>query len=346
MPNDPSDDDYVVSLLLKDAEANRKRYLSNSGLGSLLSIRPRGNAQKPNTRFLKNIIRDTDSHNAALKAKEEEDSKARLREMREGKRTRKSDDEDGPEKRRKQEDRPGRWASALGGLTKESKRQGGRDEENDERTRHRDRRPRDRSHGRDRSRGHQARRMDDMKSSRARSRSPSHRKGHRRRDRSRTPPRHRNQHSQDRDSDSDPLETFLGPKPPPTVLPRGRGAHKTHDTSIDTRFSPSYNPKTDVDLSPDEGEGDDWDMALEALRDRAKWRAQGADRLREAGFSEEEVGRWESNAAFPNGDQDGEKDVMDVRWRKEGEGREWDRGKVVGKEGVDLKPEWGRLKDS
>src|ERR1700761_307452 len=95
MPNDATDDDYVVTLLLKDAEANRKRYLSNSGLGSLLSRQPRGNAPKPNTRFLKNVIRDTDSHNAALKAKEEEDSKARLREMRDGKRKRDRDDEDG-----------------------------------------------------------------------------------------------------------------------------------------------------------------------------------------------------------------------------------------------------------
>ena len=354
MPTDPADDDYVVSLLLKDAEANRKRYLSNSGLGSLLSRQPRGNAPKPNTRFLKNIIRDTDSHNAALKAKEEEDSKARLREMRGGKRKRERerDDEDRSGKRRKGDDRPGRWASALGGLAKGSERKGGRGEEDrardDEKSRHRDRRPRERSHERDNSRGGQSRRRDVLDSSQARSRSPPHRKEHRRRDRSRSSPKHEKQRPQDHDSDpdSDPLDTFLGPKPPPTILPRGRGAHKTHDTSIDTRFSPSYNPKADVDLSPDEGEGDDWDMALEALRDRAKWRTQGAERLRAAGFSEEEVGRWESNAASPNGGRDAEKDGMDVRWRKEGEGREWDRGKVVGNEGVELKPEWGRLKDA
>jgi hypothetical protein len=115
---------------------------------------------------------------------------------------------------------------------------------------------------------------------------------------------------------------------------------------MDTRFAPSYNPKTDVDLSPDEADGDDWDMALEALRDRAKWRAQGAERLREAGFTEEEVERWKKSAAFPNGGESGEKDAMEVRWRRQGEGREWDRGKVVGEAGVETGPEWGRLKGS
>jgi len=126
-------------------------------------------------------------------------------------------------------------------------------------------------------------------------------------------------------------------------------------STIDTRFNPSYNPKTDVDLSPDEGgqdgERDDWDMALEALRDRAKWRVKGGDRLREAGFTEEEeVGKWEKNSGLVGSKDDGgggEKGVEDVRWAKRGEGREWDRGKVVdGEGGVDVKASWGRLKDS
>jgi len=100
---------------------------------------------------------------------------------------------------------------------------------------------------------------------------------------------------------------------------------------MDDRFDPSYNPKSDVDLEPDE-DRDDWDMALEALRDRAKWQAQGADRLRAAGFTEQEVSKWEKG---------GEKDVDDVRWRKKGEGREWDRGKVVGSDGrVDVAAAW------
>ena len=106
---------------------------------------------------------------------------------------------------------------------------------------------------------------------------------------------------------------------------------------MDARFDPAYDPKTDVSLEPD-GERDDWDMALEALRDRAKWKAQGADRLKAAGFTDQEVQRWESG---------GEKGVEDVRWRKKGESREWDRGKTMSKGGVvDTRPEWGRLKDT
>lgn len=64
-------------------------------------------------------------------------------------------------------------------------------------------------------------------------------------------------------------------------------------------------------------------MALEALRDRELWKKKGAERLREAGFAEEEVRRWEESG---NGK---EKGVEDVRWRGQGEVREWDAGKVV-----------------
>lgn len=41
----------------------------------------------------------------------------------------------------------------------------------------------------------------------------------------------------------------------------------------------------------------------------------------------------------------GEKREEDVVWRREGEGREWDRGKVVLEEGDEVvtRAEWGRL---
>lgn len=98
----------------------------------------------------------------------------------------------------------------------------------------------------------------------------------------------------------------------------------------------------DVELEPAEYD-DDWDMALEALRDRAKWRKSGAERLRAAGFTEEEVGHWEhGRTSRPEG---AEKDISDVRWSKHGESREWDRGKVVDGGRVDVKAAWGRLKD-
>ena len=80
-------------------------------------------------------------------------------------------------------------------------------------------------------------------------------------------------------------------------------------------------------------------MALEALRDRQKWKQQGAARLREAGFSEDEVKKWEKG-----GVAGAEKGEEDVRWSGRGEGREWDRGKVVGDDGVETGAEWGRLK--
>jgi hypothetical protein len=103
---------------------------------------------------------------------------------------------------------------------------------------------------------------------------------------------------------------------------------------MDSHFSANYNPSTDVALEPDET--DDWEQALEALRDRQKYKQQHGDRLRQAGFTEEEIKKWEKG---------GEKTEEDVRWAKKGEGREWDRGKVVDSQGdVDIKAEWGRLK--
>ena len=138
-------------------------------------------------------------------------------------------------------------------------------------------------------------------------------------------------------SDSDPLDAIIGPAPPsnPPVRSRGRGT-QNHASAIDSHFSSNYDPSADV--QPDPQEDDDWDQALEALRDRQKWKQQGADRLRAAGFTEKEVSKWEKG---------GDKSEEDVVWAKKGEGREWDRGKVVDEHGlVDVKPEWGRLKDS
>jgi len=97
---------------------------------------------------------------------------------------------------------------------------------------------------------------------------------------------------------------------------------------MDLRFNdPSYNPRADVSVSDSEGEGgggngvkDDWATSLEAMRDRAAWRIKGAARLREAGFGEQDVQKWESGGR--------EKDERDLKWRGKGEGREWDLGKI------------------
>lgn len=76
----------------------------------------------------------------------------------------------------------------------------------------------------------------------------------------------------------------------------------------------------------------------------------GAERLREAGFGDEVVEKWEGGGlggggrGGANGDLGGEGDVGSVKWRGRGEGREWDRGKVVTEDGVETGAEWGRLK--
>ncbi|KAI4261991.1 MAG: hypothetical protein L6R42_002819 [Xanthoria sp. 1 TBL-2021] len=107
---------------------------------------------------------------------------------------------------------------------------------------------------------------------------------------------------------------------------------------MDTHFASAYDPALDIQPTAlDPCEEDDWDNALEALRDRAKWRSSGAERLRAAGFTDEEVKKWEKSG-------DGEGREADVRWRGPGEGREWDRGKVVGDDGVQVEANWGRLK--
>ncbi|KAF7924692.1 uncharacterized protein EAE97_010643 [Botrytis byssoidea] len=144
-------------------------------------------------------------------------------------------------------------------------------------------------------------------------------------------------------SDSDPLDSIIGPRPAHEKQPlriRGRGAISLGSTSMDSRFQADYDPKSDVQLEDNldkvGGEGEDWDQALEALRDRQKWKMQGANRLRDAGFSEEEVKKWERG---------GEKREEDVKWKGKGEGREWDRGKVVRGDGtVGFETGWGDSK--
>ena len=136
-------------------------------------------------------------------------------------------------------------------------------------------------------------------------------------------------------SDTDPLDAIIGPPPPPPipkVLARGRGNFSS-SSAIDSHFSSNYDPS--VDVHPDPEVEDDWDQALEAIRDRQRWQKLGAERLKSAGFTEEEVKKWETG---------GEKTEEDVKWKGRGEGREWDRGKVIGDDGVETRPEWGRLK--
>ncbi|KAK5689602.1 hypothetical protein LTR97_012775 [Elasticomyces elasticus] len=332
-------DDYVINLLKSDATR-------------ISSARPRAkDAPKPNIRFLRNVIRETDSHNAALKAKEAEDSRLKLLELKRqersggsGKRKRDEDGEGRAEKKARSGERNGRWASALGGLGKvrsgeresrseikvkgaaESKKRRRDDSRErhveDERRTKKQQEPGERLPPSERKRSREWRRRDEAISER--SRSPQRRKNvdH---------DRHKSVRDEV-DEDSDPLESIIGPRPAPTVRPRGRGAQNayvsSHNSTIDARFAADYDPSADIhpDHDVDGGEGDDWDMALSALQAKTRFKASQKDRLKAAGFTEEEVGRWEKGGKV-------EKDVGDVRWKKKGEGREWDAGKAGDEEG-------------
>ncbi len=73
------DDEYVTNLLKQDAKKAAKTY-ELVGIDAF-KHQKRAGVPKPNTNFLRHIIRQTDSHNAALLAKEAEESRARFREM-------------------------------------------------------------------------------------------------------------------------------------------------------------------------------------------------------------------------------------------------------------------------
>jgi hypothetical protein len=192
--------------------------------------------------------------------------------------------------------------------------------------RHRESKHHHRSSKRRRSRSPEPDREKSYRSHRHRQRSPSVEDGY---------PEMNEKISRRPDYDSDPLDEIIGPQPAPApqVRSRGRGTLSL-GSGIDARFAATYDPSVDVQLDPDEE--NDWDQALEALRDRQKWKQQGADRLRAAGFTEDEIRKWEKG---------GEKTDQDVKWARRGEGREWDRGKVVDDDGiVTVDPGWGRLK--
>ncbi|ROW10177.1 hypothetical protein VMCG_01685 [Cytospora schulzeri] len=378
-------DDYVADLLAKEAKDCSLKY-STMGMDAYTSTssssRP-ANKAKPNTRFLRNIIKGTEHHNKTLLAKEHAEAQARLREHANAE----------EEKRRKYrptaEEMRGRQlgniAAFLGGQSGQKRKRATTEEEVPDLQKARAaedaRRLADMAAARQRQRGKDGRRKRSLerysarrdaegegrkeRSRRANTSSDDEDRGEedrRRRHRSRSPkasPRkhrhrsplrdhkndrstrersersqHRKSETEDRssrhargieeDADSDPLDDLIGPAPPPRVVPRGRGA-LSGSSGMDSRFSSDYDPKSDLQMDDKDGH-DDWDESLEALRDRAKFRQQGADRLREAGFTEEQVKKWEK------GD---EKTIEDVKWTKAGEKREWDRGKDAGQEDSD-----------
>ncbi|KAF2735150.1 hypothetical protein EJ04DRAFT_511984, partial [Polyplosphaeria fusca] len=403
------DDDYVANLLKKDAKIAAKRY-DLVGLGAFLPTRPTDRAPKPNTRFLRHIIRETDNHNAALLAKEADESRARLQRMnqdadarlrdgrsdndrrpgkrkrhgyydgdtetdheRSSKRYREREPRDSTSKRDRERERGRQRATRHDDSNDDynansprsrrdhdsdrrhrrnrDKEQDARDSRRSKGSHHRHRRERLHSPSSPRDRSPASRSHRSHKSSKPRRRSP--RSPSLSRSRSRTPVRkspdsplgqsrkvprasHTKRTSHIDASDSDPLESIVGPIPPaprPDIRTRGRGAHKTKSSAMDARFSDNYNPSTDVRIDSDVE--DDWGDQLERFRDHQRWKQVGAERLLQAGFSNDQVKKWEK------GD---EKTEEDVQWSSKGAAREWDRGKVVGDDGdVELQANWGRL---
>ncbi|KIW35494.1 uncharacterized protein PV07_02189 [Cladophialophora immunda] len=388
---DDNDDDYVARLLVEDARKSSMRYASQ-GLSALLPKRPTGAVPKPNTRFLKNLVREADSHNAKLKEKEELEARIRLRKIRDAehasrKPRQERDDEDGHEQGRKRRrlsddtedakrtrrDKRDRARGSRHNGSPEQRRE--RDDEDKTRGRRRRHRSDDFNEdpGRNGSRRHTSSRRS-RSHSRSRSRSREKREHRERRTRARDTHRHdrkSRRHSPPSDTEpggqqdaedrrrapstsstsSDPLASLIGPRP--TLADddqrpqrRGRGFHHRHHpphqsrSNIDAHFSLAYNPSThdagldSDDLDPDDEGGalDEWTSALSALRDRRAWRAKQAERMKDAGFTEEEITRWKKSASTSRtpltsgGDEQG--DVRDVKWRKKGEEREWDVGKT------------------
>ncbi|ETS82050.1 hypothetical protein PFICI_07052 [Pestalotiopsis fici W106-1] len=353
-------DEWVADLLSQEAADCALKY-STMGMDAYTKSAKRpANHPKPNTRFLNNIVKATNSHNQSLLEQERADSRARLKDL---ERTKRAADE------REQRRRPGAAdtrnrmlgdiKAILGGSSKKRKTEDtGRDSDlisESKRSR------KDDSEIKIRGRGHTSRRDSDREDSKTsntrnsekelfadhgpkrglpreerrderrelreqRHRQDRHTSRADRKSRDRVPRETRKEHrghetdSKGRleESDSDPLEDIIGPKPPSPVRKRGRGT-TSGSSAMDTRFASNYDPKADVSLEQDE-EDDDWGSALEALRDRERWKQQGADRLRAAGFTDDQVKKWEK------GDQ---KNEEDVKWSKKGDEREWDRGKVL-----------------
>ncbi|KAM6535202.1 hypothetical protein FALCPG4_004787 [Fusarium falciforme] len=73
-------DDYVADLLAQEASDCSLKY-SAMGMEAYRENKKPANMLKPNTRFLRHIIKDTDNHNKALLAKEAAESRARLKDL-------------------------------------------------------------------------------------------------------------------------------------------------------------------------------------------------------------------------------------------------------------------------
>ncbi|PCD33109.1 hypothetical protein AU210_009344 [Fusarium oxysporum f. sp. radicis-cucumerinum] len=305
-------DDYVADLLAQEASDCSLKY-SAMGMEAYRTNKKPANMMKPNTRFLRHIIKDTDNHNKALLAKEAAESKARLKDLErtEEIKRRKTNPSVHDIRRRQMGD----IHAILGG----KKRPRNEDEAGPSSRRNS-------QHGRI---GHEE--ITDGAIDHGAETELPKKKGiivavingetgldHLQADDGLDRPGNL---GEEEEEGSDAMEDLMGPAPPPKY--RGRGT-VGGSSGIDRRFSDTYDPKTDIQMDEDEV-GNDWDDAVEAFRDRQKLRQNQEQRLKDAGFADEQIQR--ASGAD-------EKSAESVQWSKAGEKRAWDVGKVIGSDGV------------
>ena len=335
-------DANLARLLAADARSASQKY-STQGLSALLGGKSQAAPKvKPNTRFLQNLVKNADTHNDRLKRKEIAERQEKLRKLDKQEEERKHDERARLKESRREHGEPERKRRRFGedGFREHRSRHHHRGRDNEKRHRRHHRRNTSSASSRSRSparlrreddqhldghRTHRSRREEHMgQSSTSRTEHHSHRKHTRRRRKSSSPPAEIDDQDKDeidntaleaRNTDSAESSTEAPAKPKPKSA--------EHRSKMDAHFSSNYDPSKDVKHNSDEDS--DWDRALNAMRDRANFQRAQASRLLAAGFSKEQVKKWESQPSKADGDES--RDVRDVKWKAKGEEREWDRGK-------------------
>ncbi|UKZ67788.1 uncharacterized protein TrAtP1_008946 [Trichoderma atroviride] len=362
MPNDEFlTDEYVAGLLAKEASDCSLKY-SAMGMEAFNTKNKPSNSLKPNTRFLRNIINETDSHNKALLAKEAAESRARLKDLERAEEVKRLKTDPTPRDIRKRQ--LGSIQSILGGPrhkrdddTKPTASEGRLKNRSDgdrpsHRSSHRDRdatsdrRKSKKDYGR-LSRSPQdderrSRHEDKSRSSRKRHRdhSPEHKRRHsrdRERDRSRSPRRRRRSRSPRTKRSKHRSRSPLATAKQPTIDARDRNDGDESDP-LEELIGPAPPPKyrgrgtvggaSGLDrrfsdsYDPSTDVLPDDDDPVEAFRDRQKLRLAQQERMRAAEIAEHQAQKTSNSQR--------EKTEEDVVWSKAGEKRAWDRGKGGG----------------
>lgn len=287
-------DDYVASILQRDADKKSTSNLSSlfSSVGSVTrATKPRSAAPKPNARFLRNLVRDVDSHNAALKEKEERESRRRMWDLQRGKKGERpervkrkveveAEDDDGKEagsKRRRRSLERYAPGSARHGRAKDGSPTA-----------------RERKHHHHRSEN----RRQERDKERSRSRSP---------DRERKHHHHHHHHHHHRSKRSREHERDK-------ARARSRSPDRSHHSSIRRR--------RDVQKEEEEEEEEEQSSSEAEIGPELPARGRGSQHASILDRPEE-AERWKTTRP----EVVVEEDIANVKWTAMGQKREWDRGK-------------------